>query len=142
MTKASLTPSVILQCRVPESIENSFVRGKVTVSVNDSVFQSLSSFRHAVNIIKVLEKKENLPFALLKFTDGGTDQRNTLESVKCALICVFKGMNLDMMILGRCAPGHSFVNPAERVMSILNLALQNVALERKETMHETQLKKL
>ncbi|VDI69131.1 Hypothetical predicted protein [Mytilus galloprovincialis] len=45
-------------------------------------------------------------------------------------------MNLDMMILARCAPGHSFVNPAERVMSILNLALQNVALERKESTEE------
>lgn len=140
MTKASLTPSVILQCRVPDSIENSFVQGKVTVSVNDSVFQSSSPFRHAVSIIKVLEQEENLPLALLKFTAEGTDQRNTLESVKCASICVFKELNLDMMILGRCAPGHSFVSPAERVMSILNLALQNVALERKETMHETQLK--
>jgi len=40
------------------------------------------------------------------------------------------------MILARCAPGHSYVNPAERVMSILNLALQNVALERKESTEE------
>lgn len=41
-----------------------------------------------------------------------------------------------MMILARCAPGHKYVNPAERVMSILNLALQNVALERKESREE------
>lgn len=95
-----------------------------------------SPFRHAVSIIKALEQDGNFPCTLLKFTDGGTDQRNTLESVKCASICVFKEMNLDMMILARCAPGHSFVNPAERVMSILNLALQNVALERKESTEE------
>ena len=59
----------------------SISRGKVTVCVNDSVFQS-SPFRHAVSIIKALEQKENVPFALLKFTDGGTDQRNTLGIVK------------------------------------------------------------
>ena len=51
-------------------------------------------------------------------------------------LCVFKEMNLVMMILARCAPGHSYVNPAERVMSILSLALQNVALERKESTEE------
>lgn len=123
MTKASLTPS----------IDDSFVRGQVTVTVNDSVFQMSSPFRHANSIIKAFEQQGHFPYTLLKFTDDGTDQRNTLESVKCASICVFKEMNLDMMILARCAPGHSYVNPAERVMSILNLALQNVALERKES---------
>ena len=140
MTKASLTPSVILHCKIPDSIDNSFVRGQVTVSVNDSVFQTSSPFRHAVSIIKALEQDGKVPCTLLKFTDGGTDQRNTLESVKCASICVFKEMNLDMMILARCAPGHSYVNPAERVMSILNLALQNVALERKESTEEMNKK--
>ena len=41
-----------------------------------------------------------------------------------------RSLDLDMIITGRCAPGHSFTNPAERIMSILNLALQNVATER------------
>ena len=31
MTKASLTPSVLLQCDIPESSAKSFVRGKVTM---------------------------------------------------------------------------------------------------------------
>ncbi|CAC5400127.1 unnamed protein product [Mytilus coruscus] len=66
----------------------------------------------------------------MKFTDGGTDQRHTLEAVRCASICIFYELNLDMMILARCAPGQSWTNPAERIMSILNLALQNCALER------------
>lgn len=38
---------------------------------------------------------------------------------------------MDLLIHARCAPGHSYTNPAERVMSILNLGLQNVSLERK-----------
>jgi len=63
-------------------------------------------------------------------TDGGTDHRYMLEAVQCAAICMFKEFNLDMVTLSRCAPGYSWQNPAERVMSILNLGLQNCALER------------
>lgn len=35
-----------------------------------------------------------------------------------------------MIVLAPCAPGNSWVNPAERIMSIINLGLQNCALER------------
>jgi len=66
----------------------------------------------------------------MKYTDGGVDHRNTLECVKCASICLFRELNLDMLVLGRCAPGHSWRNPTDRVMSILNLGLQNCSLER------------
>ena len=130
MTKASLTPSVLLRCSVPETINGSFVRGKVTTVVNDSVFQQASPFRHAAILAKLLSNSQTVPPVLLKFTDGGTDQRNTLESVRCACICLFKEFDLDMLVLARCAPGHSYTNPAERIMSILNVGLQNDALER------------
>jgi len=65
-------------------------------------------------------------------TDGGTDQRNTQESVLCSNIKLFCEFNLDMLIHVRCAPGQSWINPAARIMSILNLGLQNVSLERCE----------
>ncbi|XP_033647591.1 uncharacterized protein LOC117307057 [Asterias rubens] len=128
MTKASLTPSVVLKCAIPDDPEKSFVRGHVTTITNDSVFQTSSPFRHGAALVKLLAHEE--ASVVLKYTDGGTDQRNTLESVKCATICLFLALNLDMIILARCAPGHSWMNPAERIMSILNLALQNCALER------------
>lgn len=35
---------------------------------------------------------------------------------------------MDFLVAGRTAPRHSWLNPAERIMSILNIALQNVAL--------------
>ena len=132
MTKASLCPSVYLKCQTPDSPERSFVRGKVNVVVNDSAFQMSNPFRHAVMMTKILQQEEKIPSVVLKFADGGTDQRNTLESVKCAAIYMFKELNLDLYICARCAPGNSWVNPAERVMSILNLGLQNCSLERKE----------
>ena len=130
MTKSSLTPSVTLDIKIPSNVEEFFVRGKVSVTVNDSVFQSSNAFRHAVSLSRLLhERHVNV---LLKYTDGGVDHRNTLEAVKCAAICLFKEHNLDMLVLCRCAPGHSWRNPAERVMSILNLGLQNCSLEREK----------
>ena len=139
MASSSLTPSVVLECSVPESVaEKSFVRGKVVTVINDSVFQPASPFRHAVILKKIIEQHEVLPKAVLKYTDGGTDQRNTLEAVKCANICLFAELNLDMLITARCAPGQSYTNPAERIMSILNLGLQNCATERKQLDEETE----
>ena len=137
MTSSSLTPSVYLQCAIPISPDKSFVRGKVTTIINDSVFQTSSPFRHTAALIKMLHHQDQIK-VLMKFSDGGTDQRNTLEAVKCASICLFKELNLDMLILARCAPGHSWVNPAERVMSILNLGLQNCSLQRDAADDETE----
>ncbi len=54
----------------------------------------------------------------LKLSDGGTDHRNTLEAVKISAICMFKELDIDMHIEARCAPGQSWSNPAERVMSV------------------------
>lgn len=136
MTKASLTPSVILECSVPDTVDQSFVRGKVVTVVNNSVFQMSSPFRHAAVLAKIMQG--STAKILMKFTDGGVDQRNTLESVKCASICLFFELNLEMLILARCAPGHSWTNPAERVMSILNIGLQNCALERSKGDDDTE----
>ena len=131
MVKATLTPSVVLQVKLKDnaSPDDSFVRGKVTTTINDTVFSRSSPFRHALMLARVMQR-DGVPNIALKYTDGGTDQRNTLEAVKCANICLFKELSLDMIITVRCAPGQSFLNPAERVMSILNYGLQNCATER------------
>lgn len=83
-----------------------------------------------MSVCTILAKRYPVPNVLFRFSHGKTDQRNTLESIKCAAICIFRELNLDMLILGRCAPGHCWTNPAERVMGILSLGLQNCALER------------
>jgi len=140
MKATSLTPSVALLCSIPDSVQQSFVRGQVTAFVNDSVTQSASPIRHAMNIRKIVQRNQANPKVLLKYTDGGTDQRNTLEQVKSANICLFRELDLDMLITVRCAPGQSYVNPAERIMSILNYGLQNVATERERQDNETELK--
>ena len=51
-------------------------------------------------------------------------------SVKLSLICLFLKLNLDYLCAGRTAPYHSWRNPVERVMAVLNLGLQCVGLAR------------
>ena len=46
------------------------------------------------------------------------------------MLALFKVCNFDILNVGRCAPHHSFVNPAEKCMSLLNIGLQDLALER------------
>ena len=130
MHKSAFTPNVALRSDIPTSTDKSFVRGNVYYTVSNSVFQSSSPFRHGVMLCKTIKELEHVPPILMKYTDGETDQRNTLESVKVASICLFKELDLDFMIAARFAPGHNYMNPAERIISILNLGLQNVAMER------------
>ncbi|CAG2208657.1 unnamed protein product [Mytilus edulis] len=137
MNKVSLTPSVTLNASIPRTVQESFVRGDVLVTVNDSIFQASNPFRHAASLVKTMSDKEN-PNIIMQYTDGGVDHRNTIQSVQCAAICIFKELNLDMLILARCAPGHSWRNPAERIMSLLNLGLQNCALERERSDDATE----
>ncbi|CAG2185017.1 unnamed protein product [Mytilus edulis] len=137
MNKVSLTPSVTLNASIPRTVQESFVRGDVLVTVNDSIFQASNPFRHAASLVKTMSDKEN-PNIIMQYTDGGVDHRNTIQSVQCAAICIFKELNLDMLILARCAPGHSWRNPAERIMSLLNLGLQNCALGRERSDDATE----
>lgn len=136
--KGSLTPSVCLLVDIPEQVEDTFYRGQVFVTLKDSIFQPSSPWRHATEIMENLRKSSMdegisaVPPMLLIYSDGGPDHRITFESVKLSLICLFKHLDLDVLIAARTAPGHSWANPAERVMSLLNLAYQNVALYRKE----------
>ena len=69
-------------------------------------------------------------YARVYCTDGGGDHRCTFLSVQLSWILLLYALDLDMLVACRTAPGHSYVNPAERCMSTLNLGLQNCALSR------------
>ena len=49
--KGSLTPTVTLACKIPESIEKSFYCGQVFVTSKDLVFQPSTSFRSTLRIV-------------------------------------------------------------------------------------------
>ncbi|CAB4424692.1 unnamed protein product [Rhizophagus irregularis] len=79
------------------------------------------------------------PPILCLYTDGGSDHRCTYGSIQIALISLFLSGNYDMLIAVRTAPHHSWTNPAERIMSILNLGLQNVAIMRNTMSDESKV---
>ena len=130
-SKGSLTPSVVLNVSVPEKQDGSFYQGSVSVTYKDSVFQPSSPWRHAAEMQGLLQETDINPILMI-FSDGGPDHRLTYHSVKLSLIVLFKNLNLDLLVAGRTAPGHSWLNPVERIMSTLNIALQNTALARSE----------
>ncbi len=132
-TKFKITPSVALLADIPESIDGSFYRGKLAVTLKDAVFQPSSPLRHACELQKILHKVGYNPVlrpVLLLHSDGGPDHRLTYISVQAALIALFKRLNLDYLLATRTAPFHSYKNPVERCMSILNMGMQSVGLMR------------
>lgn len=129
-------PSVLFKVYVPENGSDSFYHGQVHVSVKDKVFNPSSATRHTaetVNILRTTDSEDGISLAkprLFVYTDGGPDHRTTYWSVQLAYIAMFVSLDLDMLIAARTAPSQSYNNPAERCMSLLNISLQNVALER------------
>ncbi|PKY62399.1 hypothetical protein RhiirA4_488807, partial [Rhizophagus irregularis] len=130
-TKLSLTPSVIFFIDVPTTIEDSFYHGNVFVSYKDTVFQPSNAIRHATEFFNAIQLHYTfIPPILCLYTDGGPDHRTTFGSVQISLICLFLRGDFDFLIALRTAPYHSWANPAERIMSIINLGLQGVAIMR------------
>ena len=79
-----------------------------------------------------------MPPILCLYTDGGPDHRCNYGSVQIALICLFLCGDFDLLIAVHTAPNHSWTNPAECIMSILNLGLQDVALKRDKMSSESE----
>ena len=132
---AAIVPSVAFVLDVPYSPLDSFFNGNVFVTCKEKVFEQSSPFRHGAELLRILKNhfysQEDLrEKLLLLYTDGDPDHRLTYGSVQASLLCLFLQLNLDMLIAVRTAPGNSWTNLAECVMPVLNLALQNVALER------------
>ena len=102
------------------------LQGQVYVAYKDA------PLRHATELYSILRTKMRSQSILYVYTDGGPDHRLTYVSVQLSLIALFRKLNLDLLIAGRTAPCHSWKNPVERIMSIVNLGLQCVGMMRKE----------
>lgn len=143
---AGITPSVAFIAEIPSSVQESFFSGRINVTTKDKVFQPSSPMRHGQELLNILtanhmDEDNHFPSNMLfLYTDGGPDHRVTYSCVQISHVCLFLKCNLDMLVAVRCAPHQSWTNLAERCMSILNLALQNVALERRVT--ESEMEKL
>ena len=68
---------------------------------------------------------------------GGPDHNCKHTLVRLGLMALFLELELDTMVVMRTAPTKNWGNPVERVMSVLNLGLQGVALARDEMIEDT-----
>ena len=129
-----LVPSVIFEIEIPDDPQDTFYKGQPHVLLKDKIFEPSSALRHSAETVKVLRGQDRLSVkpVLVQYTDGGPDHRTTYQSVQMAQVATFVTLDLDMLVSARTAPHQSYTNPAERIMSDLNLALQNASLAREE----------
>ena len=137
-TKYSLIPSVVLLCDIPEEISGSWYTGQVFVMFKEGAFEPSSPVRHSAELCKIVKRTNSERPVLFIYSDGGPDHRVNFMSVKLALIALFRKLDLDYLCAARTAPYHSYRNPVERMMSILNLGLQAVALAREKMPEEME----
>ena len=101
----------------------------------DQIFEKSTPIQHMRELCTEIRKKhskDGIKYSeqiLLLFTDGGGYDNVLKISVQISLICLFLQLDLDYLIAMHTCPTQSWVNPAERVMCILNYALQHCALE-------------
>lgn len=142
---AGVVPSVCFIIDIPSSPNDSFYNGLVHVTVKDKVFEASSPMRHLTENIALLRHKYctdgvNLDKPILiRYSDGGPDHRVTYRSVQLCSLVEFIALDLDMIVCARTAPSMSYLNPAERTMSLLNIGLQNVSLRRENMAPEFEL---
>ena len=130
---SGIIPSVALATKIPKEHSESFFNGQIHVTLKEKVFQPSSPVRHACELMDIIldkEETEDEINILILYSDGGPDHRPTFETVKLSYLILFLEFDLDMLAAFRTAPMHSWMNPAERVMSLLNLALQHCSLQR------------
>ncbi|PKK64053.1 hypothetical protein RhiirC2_788029 [Rhizophagus irregularis] len=110
----------------------------VYISLKDPIFQPSDSLRHMTELYKILNNTNENKLYLLLYTDGGPDHRVTYVRVQLALIALLLKLDLDLLIAVRTPPGHSWKNPVERIMSILNLGMQSIGLMRDELSNDLE----
>ena len=131
-----IVPSVAFVIDIPERVSDTFYRGHAYVTSKDKVTQPSHALRHATELTELVLTRYSddghaaaQPIAII-VSDGGPDHRVTFGSVKVSSLTLFCALDLDMLICVRTCPYQSWQNIAERIMSTLNLALQNVSLAR------------
>jgi len=109
-----------------------FCLGIVHVFLKDSIFEASCPTRHTTKLGRLMKELYPSAVAVIMYTDGGPDHNCKHMSVRLGLLALFLELDLDTMVLMRTAPTQSWGNPVERVMPVLNLGLQGVALAKKE----------
>jgi hypothetical protein len=106
----------------------SFYRGTPTVILKNQLFEPSSAMQHAVEDLNTIEMLKNrVKEIMVKYTDGSPDHRTNFITVILAGIAQWLVGDFDILVQFGTPAGLSIRNPAERLMSVLNLALYGVA---------------
>ena len=128
---SSITPSVYLIHDLEEGEDGNWHRGDIYVGLKDAVFQRSSPLRHAEELIRLMSDiMEPTQTVMVILTDGGPDRHLLRAGIEASWLAVARALDLDGLVVLRTVPKLSWRNPVERVMSVLNLGLQNLALSR------------
>lgn len=116
-------------------MDGSWLRGQVFVTLKNNIFEASEANKTLAEIMECLSDcKPNVWL----HADGGGEHHVGHPSVIAAAICFFRNMHdrVDRLIKTRGCPYHSYLHEVERVMSILNLGLYGVAMERPRIDHD------
>ena len=128
--RLKMVPTVLMQHEQPESEECSWYSGKVKIILKNSIFEGSNAFIAIAELLAIYAV-ELLEKAIFIFhTDGGGEHNLPFPSVQAAIAAFTLKANVDRAVFTNSAPYQSFGNEPERIMSILNLALYGVAVER------------
>ena len=127
----SLIPTVILVNDIPERVDESWYREKACVGDPSTALQNATEVANV--LIEKFDTKEAVPPVLILYTDGGPEHQTTYISVKIAMICLQKYLDLDQVLAVRTAPGHSYRNSAEKINCLLNIGLYGIGCMRQHS---------
>ena len=130
---SNVIASVSLRSNILEAVSGSFFiggedgNGQIFVTLCDAVFDPSEVYDHCVQLIATPREQGLSPTVLVLQTDGGPDHSLKRLATKLALVATFRELDLDHLVVLRCAPNGSAMNKVERAMSVLlNLGLAHV----------------
>ena len=135
----NIITSVALHCNIPDEVSGTFFVGhdetgfrQIFVTLRDATFDGSNVFDHCAKLVDIIKKNGWKPTVLVLHTDGGPDHSLKRIAVKFALIAMFKELDLDHLVILRCASNGSACNKVERSMSVLNIGVAHVSLKQGE----------
>lgn len=125
-----IVPSVSIKLIPPKDVSESWYKGKPLIILKDAIFEASNAFRHAAELIKHTDEDVDDRPMMFIGTDGGPDHNVTSIQVILSYLALFFELDLDFLCAVRTPPNFSVINPAERFMSVANIALMGVSLAR------------
>ena len=120
---------------IGERVEDSWYQGEPNTSLKITAISLSSALRNMQEVANALIAKygpiEQIPPALIMYTDRGPKRCILLLSVKIAIIALQIFLNLDHILVAKTVPGCLYRNPVENINCILNLGMYRIGAMRK-----------